>query len=264
MRVRSGTDEEDLLMKIATATFIALAALPIAAMAQDAKPMRMIVPFPPGGGTDALARTIAQNLTATFGQPVVVDNRAGASGVIGAETGVRAAADGYTIVMISGSYAANAALVKLPYDPVNDITPIALAAEAGFIIALHPSVPAKSVRELVALAQAQPGKLNYASTGTGGITHLSTEHFLLTAGIRMTHVPYKGTGPSTIDLLSNQVQMKVSAVPSMVQHMAAGRLRGIAITTLERNAMLPEVPAVAESYPGFQAKSWYEIGRAHV
>ena len=159
--------------------------------------------------------------------------------------------------MISGSYAANAALVKLPYDPVNDITPIALAAEAGFIIALHPSVPAKSVRELVALAQAQPGKLNYASTGTGGITHLSTEHFLLTAGIRMTHVPYKGTGPSTIDLLSNQVQMKVSAVPSMVQHMAAGRVRGIAITTLKRNAMLPEVPAVAESYPGFQAKSWY-------
>lgn len=221
------------------------------------KPIRFIVPFPPGGGTDALARTIAQGLTETFGHAVVVDNRAGASGIIGAETGVRAAPDGYTIVMVSGSYAANAALVKLPYDPINDITAIALAAEAGFIIALNPSVPAKTVKELIALATAQPGKLNYASTGTGGITHLSTEYFLLTTGIRMTHIPYKGTGPSTIDLLSGQVQMKVSAVPSMVQHMAAGRVRGIAITTLKRNALLPEVPAVAESYPGFQTKSWY-------
>ena len=223
------------------------------------KPVRLIVPFPPGGGTDALARTIAQNLSENFGQAVVVDNRAGASGTIGAETGVRAAPDGYTLVMVSGSYAANAALLKLPYDPVEQIAPVALIAEAGFIIAIHPGVAARSVPELVALARAQPGKLNYASTGTGGITHLTTEYFLLTAGARMTHIPYKGTGPSTIDLLSGQVQMKISAVPSMVQHMATGRVRGIAITTLQRHAMLPEVPTVAETFPGFQATSWYGV-----
>jgi len=223
------------------------------------KPVRLIVPFPPGGGTDALARTIAQNLTDTFGQAVVVDNRAGASGTIGAEMGVRAAADGYTMVMVSGSYAANAALLKLPYDPVNQITPVSLVAEAGFIIALHPGVKAKTLKELIAIGAAQPDKLNYASTGTGGITHLASEYFLLTTGIRMTHIPYKGTGPSTVDLLSGQVQMKISAVPSMVQHMASGRVRGIAITTVKRNAMLPEVPAVAESYPGFEAKSWYGV-----
>ncbi len=242
---------------------IVLLALATAAAAQPAvplypsKPVRLIVPFPPGGGTDALARTVAQNLTETFGYPVVTDNRAGASGTIGAEMGVRAAPDGYTMVMVSGSYAANAALLKLPYDPVADITPVALIAEAGFIIALHPGVAAKSVRELITLTAAQPNRLNYASTGTGGITHLTTEYFLLATGIRMTHIPYKGTGPSTVDLLSGQVQMKVSAVPSMVQHMATGRVRGIAITTLKRNAMLPEVPTVSESFPGFQAKSWY-------
>ncbi len=225
--------------------------------AYPAKPVRLIVPFPPGGGTDTLARTVAQNLTETFGYPVIVDNRAGGGGTIGAEMGVRALPDGYTIVMVSGSYATNAALFKLRYDPIDDITPIALIAEAGFIIALHPAVPARSLQELIAFAKANPGRLNYASTGTGGITHLATELFSMTAGIRMTHIPYKGTGPSTIDLLSGQVQLKVSAVPSMVQHMSAGRIRGVAITTLKRNPMLPDVPAVAETFPGFQANSWY-------
>ena len=219
------------------------------------RPIRIIVTSQPGAASDTTFRLLGPKMTEILGQQVVVDNRAGASGTIGTETGVRAAPDGYTLVMVSGSYAANAALLKLPYDPVEQIAPVALIAEAGFIIAIHPGVAARSVPELVALARAQPGKLNYASTGTGGITHLTTEYFLLTAGARMTHIPYKGSGPSTIDLLSGQVQMKISAVPSMVQHMATGRVRGIAITTLERHTMLPEVPTVAETFPGFQAKS---------
>jgi len=232
---------------------VALTSLPT----YPTKPIRLIVPFPPGGGTDAIARTLAQHLTDTLGYAVVVDNRAGGGGTIGAETGVRAAADGYTLVMVSGSYATNAALFKLPYDPVNDITPIALIAEAGFIVALHPGVPAKTIKELIAFAKASPGSLNYASTGTGGITHLATELFNMMAGIKMTHVPYKGTGPSTVDLLSGQVQLKFSAVPSMVQHMKTGRVRGIAITTLKRNATLPDMPTVAETVPGYRANTWY-------
>ena len=255
MRQRAAT----LMKKITATVLLALMASGAGAQSYPVKPVRLIVPFPPGGGTDALARTVAQNLTATFGHAVIVDNRAGAGGTIGAEMGVRAAPDGYTLVMVSGSYAANAALLNLPYDPVADITQVALIAEAGFIIALHPGVAAKSLKELIALTATQPGKLNYASTGTGGITHLTTEYFLLATGARMTHIPYKGTGPSTVDLLSGQVQMKISAVPSMVQHMTTGRVRGIAITTLTRNALLPDVPTVAESFPGFQAKSWYGV-----
>lgn len=221
------------------------------------KPMRLIVPFPPGGGTDALARAVAVGVAEQFGQSVVVDNRAGAGGTIGAELGVKAAPDGYTLVMVSASYAANAALFKLPYDAVTDITPVMLMAEAPFIVAVHPGVPARSIKELIAHARAQPGAINYASTGTGGITHLATESFLMAAGIRMTHIPYKGTGPSTVDLISGQVQMKLTAVPSLVQHMASGRLRGLAITTLQRSSLLPDMPTLAETYPGFQASSWY-------
>mgnify|MGYP003333936206 CR=1 FL=1 len=227
------------------------------AAAYPVKPVRLVVPFPPGGGTDAIARAAAQGLSDGLGQSVVVDNRPGAGGTIGAELGVRAAPDGYTLTMVSASYAANAALFQLPYDAVNDITPVMLMAEAGFIVAIHPGVPAKSIKELIAHAKANSGSLNYASSGTGGITHLASELFLMAAGIRMTHIPYKGTGPSTVDLISGQVQMKLSAVPSLVQHMASGRVRGLAITTLNRSAILPEMPALAETFPGFQVSSWY-------
>ncbi|MBM3372915.1 MAG: tripartite tricarboxylate transporter substrate binding protein, partial [Betaproteobacteria bacterium] len=193
------------------ALLAALCATPVAALAQADKypvrPIRMIVPFAPGGGTDITARLIAANVTVAFGQQVIVDNRAGGGGTIGAETAVRAAPDGYTIIMVSGSYGTNAALYKLPYDPVKDIQPIVMIGDTGFILAVHPSVPAKTIPDLIANAKAAPGKLNFASTGTGGITHLATELFNLLASTQMTHIPYKGTGPALADLIGGQVQL---------------------------------------------------------
>ena len=221
------------------------------------KPIRLIVPFAPGGGTDIVARALAQKLTDAFGQSVVVDNRAGAAGTIGTETTVRATPDGYTMIMVSASYSTNAALFKLPYDPVNDISPIALIGESGFMVALHPSVPAKSIKELIALAKAKPDSLNFASTGTGGITHLATELFNMMAGTKMTHVPYKGTGAALTDLLGGQVQLIFGSMPSMVPQNKMGRLRGIAVTTAKRNNAVPELPTVAETVPGYEAILWY-------
>ena len=221
------------------------------------KPVRLIVPFAPGGGTDIVARALAQKLTESLGQSFVVDNRAGGGGTIGAETTVRAAPDGYTLAMVSGSYAANAAIFKLPYDPVNDITPISLIGETGFMVALHPSVQAKTIKELIALAKASPNALNYASTGTGGITHLATELFNLMAGTKMTHVPYKGTGAALTDLLGGQVQLIFGSMPSMVPQNKSGKLRGIAVTTAKRIAAVPDMPTVAETLPGYEAALWY-------
>lgn len=221
------------------------------------KPVRLIVPFAPGGGTDIVARALAQKLTEALGQSVVVDNRAGGGGTIGAEMAVRAAPDGYTLIMVSASYSTNAAIFKLPYDPVNDITPISLIGESGFMVSLHPSVPAKSIKELIALAKAKPNSLNFASTGTGGITHLATELFNMMADIKMTHVPYKGTGAALTDLLGGHVQLIFGSLPSMVPQNKTGKLRGIAVTTLKRNAAVPDLPTVAETLPGYEAILWY-------
>ena len=221
------------------------------------KPIRLIVPFAPGGGTDIVARAMAQKLTEALGQSVVVDNRAGGGGTIGAETTVRATPDGYTLAMVSGSYAANAALFKLPYDPVNDITPIALIGETGFLVSLYPGVPVKTIKELIALAKSKPGGLNYGSTGTGGITHLATELFNIMAGTQMTHIPYKGTGPALTDLLGGQIQLVFGAMPAMVPQHKSGRLRGIAVTTAKRNVAVPDIPTVGETIPGYEAILWY-------
>ncbi len=221
------------------------------------KPIRLIVPFAPGGGTDIVARSLAQKLTEAFGQSVVVDNRAGAAGTIGTETTVRATPDGYTMIMVSASYSTNAALFKLPYDPINDISPIALIGESGFMVALHPSVQAKTIKELIALAKASPNSLNYASTGTGGITHLATELFNLMADTKMTHVPYKGTGAALSDLLGGQVQLIFGSMPTMVPQNKMGRLRGIAVTTAKRNNAVPDMPTIAETVPGYEAILWY-------
>jgi len=240
---------------------IALAAGPASAQkkaeAYPTKPIRMIVPFAPGGGTDIVARAMAQKLTESLGQSVIVDNRAGAGGTIGAETAVRSVPDGYTLAMVSGSYAANAALFKLPYDPVNDVTPISLIGQTGFLVSLHPSVAAKNMKEFIALAKAKPGSINYASTGTGGITHLATELFATMADVKMTHIPYKGTGPALIDLLGGQVQMMVGALPAMVPQHKSGKVRGIAVTTSKRNGAVPDVPPVGETVPGYEAILWY-------
>jgi tripartite-type tricarboxylate transporter receptor subunit TctC len=240
----------------------ALAAASAAAASADkypSKPIRLIVPFAPGGGTDIMARALAQKLTDAFRQSVVVDNRAGAGGTVGAEIAQRAAPDGYTMIVVSGSYSTNAAIYKLPYDPVNDITPIALLGETGFLLSLHPGVPIKSVKELVAYAKANPGKLNYGSTGAGGITHLASELFDLLAGVKMTHVPYKGTGPAMNDLLGGQINLMFGAMPAMVPQVKTGRLRGIGVTTKERNKAVPDIPPIGETVPGYEAVLRYGV-----
>ena len=224
------------------------------------KPIRMIVPFAPGGGTDIVARVMAQKLTEAFKETVIVDNRAGGGGTIGAETAVRATPDGYTVIIMSGSYATNAAVYKLPYDPVKDITPMGLIGDTGFIVALHPSVPIKSIAELVSYAEAKPGALNYGSSGTGGIAHLSGELFDLLAGTRMTHVPYKGTGPALNDLLGGQIQLIFGSAPSTIPLVQSKRLRALAVTTTKRSPALPDLPTVAEAgVPGYEVVLWYGV-----
>jgi len=221
------------------------------------KPIRLIVPFAPGGGTDIVARALAQKLGESFRQSVVVDNRAGGGGTIGTETAVHAAPDGYTMILVSGSYSTNAAIYKLPYDPVNDITPLALIGETGFLVSLHPGVPIRTVKELVDYAKANPGKLNFGSTGNGGITHLATELFDMLAGVKMTHVPYKGTGPALNDLLGGQIQLMFGSMPAMVPQVKTNRLRGIGVTTITRNNAVPDIPPIADTVPGYEAVLWY-------
>jgi tripartite-type tricarboxylate transporter receptor subunit TctC len=221
------------------------------------KPIRFVVPFPPGGGNDILARALAPKMSEILGQQVVVDNRAGAGGNIGADFVAKSTPDGYTIAMVSGSYGANAALFKIPYDPINDITPISLIGETGFLVSLHPTVQAKTVKELITLAKSKSGGLIYGSTGTGGITHLATELFDIMAGTKMTHVPYKGTGPAMADLLGGQIQLVFGAMPAMVPQHKAGRLRGIAVTTGKRIPTIPDIPTVGETLTGYEAVLWY-------
>jgi len=256
-------------VKCRTAALLAaVLATPLVFTAQNAaaqadkypnRPIRMLVPFAPGGGTDITARLIASNVTAAFGQQVIVDNRAGGGGTIGAETAVRAAPDGYTVIMVSGSYGTNAALYKLPYDPVKDIQSIVMIGDTGFILALHPSVPAKSIQDLVSAAKAAPGKLNFASTGTGGITHLATELFNLLAGTQMTHIPYKGTGPALADLLGGQVQLIFGAMPATLPHVRSGKLRGLGVSTAKRANAIPELPAIGEVVKDYEAVLWYGL-----
>jgi len=221
------------------------------------KSIRLIVPFPPGGGTDIVARVIAQRSTESLGQTVVVDNRPGGGGTMGAETAVRAQPDGYTLAMVSASYATNAALYKLPYDPVKDIQSIVLIGQSGWVLALNPAVPLKSLQEFIAYNKANPGKLNYGSTGTGGATHLATELFDLMAGTKMTHIPYKGTGPALNDLIGGQIQVMFAAMPSAIPQVKGGRLRAIGVTTFKRVEALPDAPAIAEAVPGYEAVTWY-------
>jgi tripartite-type tricarboxylate transporter receptor subunit TctC len=223
------------------------------------KPVRLIVPFPPGGGTDIVGRALAVVVSELFGQQVVVDNRGGAGGSIGAELGVRAAPDGYTMTFVSGSYAVNPSLYKLAYDPVNDIQPISLIGTGAFIVAVHPSVPAKSIRELVALAKAKPGALNYGSTGTGGITQLATELFRMKSGTNITHIPYKGTAPAIADLLGGQIHLMFGSSPSMIPQVKIGRIRALGVTSTKRLAPVPDLPPVSDTVPGYEALLWYGV-----
>ena len=250
-----------MLSKIFTALCAAafMVANPAIAQKYPTKSIRLIVPFAPGGGTDIVARIIAQKVSEAVGQSVVVDNRAGAGGTIGAELAVRAAPDGYTLIMVSGSYGTNAALYKLPYDPVKDIQPIVMIGESGFVVALNPAVPIKSVKELVNYAKSNPDKLNYGSTGTGGITHLATELFDLMAGTKMTHIPYKGTGPALTALLGNQIQILFGSLPATAPYVKSGKLRGIGVTTAKRSNALPDIPTVSDTVKGYEVVLWYGL-----
>jgi len=247
---------------VATSTLLLIVAAGPAPAQEErypAKPIRMIVPFAPGGGTDIMARLVAQKTAEQLGQTVIVDNRAGGGGSVGAEMAARATPDGYTIIMVSGSYGTNAAVYKLPYDPVNDIQPIVMIGESGFVITVLPARPYKTIADLVAQAKSNPGKLNYASTGTGGITHLASELLNLLAGIRTTHIPYKGTGPALNDLLGGQVDFLVTAMPAAIPHLRSGRLRGIGVTNAQRAAALPEIPPIGETVKGYDVALWYGL-----
>jgi tripartite-type tricarboxylate transporter receptor subunit TctC len=241
-------------------------ALPAAHAAQadeayPTKPIRLIIPFAPGGGTDLTGRAIAQKLSESLGQTVVADNRAGANGTIGADLAAKAPPDGYTISMISSSHSVNPSLMKrLPYDLITDLAPITQATTQPYALVVHPSVPAKSVKELIALAKAKPGTINYGSSGTGGSSHLSGALLAHLANIQITHVPYKGGSPAMIDVISGQIQMLFSTILQSHTHIAAGRLRPLAVTTAKRSRAMPDLPTMAEAgVKGYEVAGWYGV-----
>ena len=223
------------------------------------KSVRLIVPFPPGGPADVLGRLYAEKLSAAWSQPVVVENRAGAAGNIGSDMTAKATPDGYTLLLIASSHVINSALYdKLPYDPIKDFTPISQVAYYSLVLVAHPSVPAQSLTELVALAKAQPGKLALVSAGNGTPTHLTAELFRTAAQIDFLHVPYKGAAPATNDLLAGQGQLMFNNPVSALPHVTAGKLKAFAVTGTQRSALAPDIPTIAESgYPGFEAGTWY-------
>lgn len=225
------------------------------------KPVRLVVPFPPGGGADTLARQVGQRLEQKWKQQVVIDNRGGAGGLIGTEIVFRAASDGHTLLFATQStHGTNPSLYrKLPYDPVTGFNPVAMVASVPNVLVVHPSVAASSVKELIALAQQKPMALNYASVGIGSSQHLVGELFKSKAGININHVPYKGTGPALIELVAGQVQMMFTNLITSVGHIKSAKLRGLAVTSRSRSNVMPELPTVAEVIPDFEAVSWYGI-----
>lgn len=243
---------------------IALAQTPAKAKALDypSKPLRFIVPFAPGGSTDLVARMLAQRLPEALGQAVIVDNRGGAGGVIGAELAARAPADGYTIVLGSpGPLTINPNLLaRMPYDTLRDFSPITLATISPFIVVLHPSVPVRSVRELVALAKAKPGQLNFGSAGNGSVGHFSAEQFKSLAGVNLVHVPYKGAGPAVTDLVGGHLDLMFENLPTVLPHVRSGKLRALAVGTKKRSVLVPEYPTISEAgVPGYESSTAFGV-----
>ena len=224
------------------------------------KPIRLIVPFPPGGSNDILGRFLAQKMSDRLGQQTIVDNRAGADGIIGTELAARAPADGHTLLIVSTSYTMNPAIHKLPYDPVKSLAPISLIASGGNVIAVHPSLPIKTVKELIAVAKAKPGQLRYSSSGIGGFNHFGGELFNTMAGVKLVHIPYKGGGPAMLDVMSGQVEMTFCTLIQALPHMRSGKLKALGVGSARRSPLLPEVPTIAESgVPGYDGTIWWGV-----
>jgi tripartite-type tricarboxylate transporter receptor subunit TctC len=218
--------------------------------------VRVVVPFPPGGSTDIVARLVAQRLTDEYGQQFVVDNRGGAGGTIGSEIAARAAPDGYTIAIVPSSYATSAALYKLSYDPVKGIEPISMIGMGAFILGVHPSVKAASLKEFIELLRAKPGSLNFGAPGTGSTPHLSAELLKQMSGTSFVHVPYKGDSPALADLLGGQIQALFASGPVFIPQIKAGKIRALAVTTEKRAAVMPDLPSISEMFPGYSASGW--------
>ena len=225
------------------------------------RPLRFVVPFPPAGSNDIIARSLVPRLSEELRQPIVVDNRGGANGIIGTEIVAKAPPDGYTILIVGNGFTINPSLYrKLPYHPVRDFAPVSLVGNGNFVLVVHPSVPAQNVKELVALAKASPGKLTMASAGIGNMAHLTGELFMSMTGTRFVHVPYKGGGPATTELLGGQVLMYFSTVTVALPHIKAGKLRALAVTGAQRASVAPEVPTMAEAgVAGYAVDGWYAI-----
>lgn len=245
---------------------VMLACLSAPLLAQDARtypirPVRFLIPVPPGGGADMLARTVGQKLTEQWGQTVVIDNRGGASGTIAVDLAAKAVPDGHTIVMgLVASITIAPSLSKVPYDPVTDLAPVTMLAVAQNILVVHPSLPVASVKELIALLKSKPGQYHYASAGNGTSPHLSAELFKMMAGVSMNHVPYKGAGPALLDLVSGQVGIYFGSLPSTMPSVKTGRLRALAVSGSRRSPIARDLPTVAEAgVPGFESMQWYGV-----
>jgi tripartite-type tricarboxylate transporter receptor subunit TctC len=247
---------------ITTLLLAAAMAGPVAAQSYPAKPIRMIIGFPPGGGTDIVGRIVAQRLSEVLGQQILPDNRGGAAGQIAAELAAKAPPDGYTVMMahIAAISILPSLVPRLPYDPQKDFAPISLVAIGPNLLVVHPSLPARSVKELIALAKARPGQLYFASPGSGSVQHLAGELFKLEAKVSIVHVPYKGSGQSIVDLVAGYVQLNFDSVPPVLPHVRGGRLRALAVTSEKRFSILPEIPTVTEGgVAGFDLSTWWGL-----
>jgi tripartite-type tricarboxylate transporter receptor subunit TctC len=247
-------------MRLLVALLFSVAMLPVAAQTYPSKPIRIIVPFAPGGGSDFIARFMAQKLTGALGTQVIVENKPGAGGVIGIEQGIKSPADGYTLTLIASSYTVNPSVYKLNFDPVADITPIVQMSQGPLLVVVNPSVPAKTAKDLIAMAKAKPGEINFASPGQGSVIHMATEYFDSMAKIKMNHIPYKGTGPALTDTIAGQTQVLFSSTATALPHVKSGKLKAIGVTTAKRIPALPDVPTVAESgLPGYEVVLWHGL-----
>jgi tripartite-type tricarboxylate transporter receptor subunit TctC len=255
--------EEEKAMKALTRIAAVLLGMALTALAWSqqypAKPIRLVVPFAPGGGVDFIARLVGQKLAEALGQQVIVENRAGAGSAIGTEYALRSAPDGYTLLEISPSYTINPSLRPAKFDPLDGYTPIVLIGKGPFVLVAHPSLPAASARQLVALARARPGEIFYGSSGQGTIVHLTTELFLHLARVKMTGVHYKGGGPALIDVMAGHVQVVFSPPQTGLPHVKAGRVRAIGMTSAARIPTAPDIPALAETVPGYESTNWHAM-----